>query len=238
MKVIEGRPVVDEVYVNGHGPFRFLVDTGSNVNLIETGLARKIGMKAMFQVELASSAGKILTEGSDGNELLFDATMDHDQKFLFTNLEEVHALDPDIRGVVGQWFLSRFDYTIDLRAKRFEFGKQDREGARVRFMMLNGRLVVPTSLGDLVLDSGTARVMLFGGGAVDRNENRGMVKTFAGSQTIGITPRKLTIEGRDVWHGDAVRLPSHTEPGVGGLLPISLFKAVYVANSEGYLVLE
>jgi hypothetical protein len=50
----EGRPIVDGVFVNGHGPYRFLLDTGSNVNLIETDLARKIGMKATLHVELAS----------------------------------------------------------------------------------------------------------------------------------------------------------------------------------------
>src|SRR5579862_8304020 len=50
LQVREGRPIVDGVYVNGHGPYRFLLDTGANVNLIETGLARKIGMNATFQV--------------------------------------------------------------------------------------------------------------------------------------------------------------------------------------------
>jgi hypothetical protein len=39
MRVEDGRPVVNGVFVNGRGPYRFLVDTGSNVNLIETDLA-------------------------------------------------------------------------------------------------------------------------------------------------------------------------------------------------------
>jgi hypothetical protein len=39
MQVRDGHPIVDGVYVNGHGPYRFLVDTGTNVNLIETDLA-------------------------------------------------------------------------------------------------------------------------------------------------------------------------------------------------------
>jgi hypothetical protein len=64
MQVRDGRPVVDGVFVNGHGPYRFLVHTGSNVNLIETGIAWKIGMNATFQVDLASSAGKTQTPGA------------------------------------------------------------------------------------------------------------------------------------------------------------------------------
>ena len=41
MRVRDGRPIVDGVYVNGHGPYRFLVDTGTMRNLIDADLARK-----------------------------------------------------------------------------------------------------------------------------------------------------------------------------------------------------
>ncbi len=237
MQVVEGRPMVDGVYVNGHGPYRFLMDTGTNVNLIETNLARKIGINATFEISLASSAGTTQTSGSDGNEVALDSVKASEQKFLFTDLQAVRKIDPDVQGVLGEWFLSRFDYLLDLRGKRLEFGKQDRNGTRVSFKMVNGRTVVPTSLGDLVLDSGTARIILFGGDPGGAGY-RGIVQTFTGSQTIGSASRKLVIEGRDVWHGDAVTMPSHTEPGVAGLLPPGLFKAIYVCNSEGYVVFE
>ena len=69
LQIREGRPVVDGIYVNGHGPFLFLIDTGTNVNLIETRLAKSIGMNAAFHVDFASSAGKVLLPGSDGNEV-------------------------------------------------------------------------------------------------------------------------------------------------------------------------
>lgn len=236
VQIEEGRPVVDGVYVNGHGPYRFLVDTGSNVNLIETELARKIGMKPAFVVELASSAGKVQTPGSDGNQVTLDSTEAGEQKFLFTGLEAVHKLDPDVRGVLGQWFLSRFDYLLDLRAKRLEFGKQERNGTRSPFTFNNARPVVSTSLGDLVLDSGAARLILFGAES-DRGTN-GVIKTYTGSQAIGTASRKLVIAGWNAWHGDAVTMASRTEPGIAGLLPLSFFKAIYVCNSEGYVVFE
>lgn len=238
LQVVEGRPVVDGVYVNGHGPYRFLVDTGTNVNLIEIDLARKIGMNATFEVELASASGKTPMSGSDGNEVALESAKADEQKFLFTALEAVHKLDPDARGLLGQWFLSRFDYTLDLRGKRIEFGKQERNGTRVRFTMLNGRVLVPSSLGDLVLDSGASWLILFGVESDGGGGSRGLVRTFTGSQAIGTASRKLVIGGRNVWHGDAVTMTSRTEPGVAGLLPLSLFKATYVCNSEGYVVFE
>jgi hypothetical protein len=33
-------------------------------------------------------------------------------------------------------------------------------------------------------------------------------------------------------------MPDHTEPGVGGLLPLGLFQTVYVCNSEGYAIFQ
>jgi len=236
LNVTEGRPIVDCVFVNGHGPYRFLLDTGSNVNLIEPDLARIIDMKAAFKLDLASSSGKTELPGSDGNQIALASVEAADQKFLFMGLEAVHKLDPGIRGVLGQWFLSRFDYLIDLRAKRLEFGKQERNGARAPFKWINARTVVSTSLGHLVLDSGAVRLVLFG--VASDSGGRGIVNTLTGSQTIGAASRTLIIEGRNVWHGDAVTMSSRTEPGVAGLLPLSLFKMIYVSNSEGYIVFE
>ena len=239
MQVRDGRPVVDGVFVNGHGPYRFLVDTGSNVNLIETGIARKIGMNATFQVDLASSAGKTQTSGSDGNEVALDSVKANGQKFLFSGLEAIHDSSPDIQGVLGQWFLAQYDYTLDLRGKRVEFGKQDRSGTRTRFDMINARPVISTSLGTLALDSGANRLVLFGAQPDSGSGFRGELKTVAGSQKIGIVSSKsLVIEGRKFWGGDAVAMPSRTEPGVNGLLPLGLFKVIYVCNSEGYVVFE
>jgi hypothetical protein len=236
MQVREGRPIVDGVYVNGHGPYRFLVDTGANVNLIENGLARTIGMHATFQVDLASAAGKTLMLGSDGNEVNFDSVKANGQKFLFSGLEAIHRCLPDVQGVLGQWFLAGFDYVLDLRGKRLDFGKQSHSGMRAPFRMLNGRTVVATSLGDLVLDSGSARLILFG---VDAdNVDKGYLRTVAGSQMVGMRSSTLAIENRTMWRGDAVAIRNQAEPGVAGLMPVSVFKAIYVCNSEGYVVFE
>src|ERR1700722_12619996 len=65
--VREGRPFVDGVYVNSQGPYRFLVDTGASMNLIETRLARKIAMRTTFSDMVESAAGKTFMPGSDGN---------------------------------------------------------------------------------------------------------------------------------------------------------------------------
>jgi hypothetical protein len=237
LQVRDGRPIVDGVYVNGHGPYRFLVDTGSNVNLIEAGLARKAAISATFRIDLASAAGKTPMEGSDGNEIALDSVKATGQRFLFSGLDAIHNSSPDVQGVLGEWFLSQFDYALDLRGKRLEFGRRGQDGARIPFRMINARPVISTNLGDLALDSGEGRLMLFG---VQPDEVSGyLLHTVAGSQFAGkVFGRSLIVDGRRIWNGDAIALPNRPEPGVDGLLPLGLFKSVYVCNSEGYVVLE
>jgi hypothetical protein len=238
MDVREGRPVVDGVFVNGHGPYRFLVDTGSNINLIEAGLARKIGMNATFQVDLASSSGKTVAVGSDRNEIAVDSAKAGEQRILFSKLEAIHNRMPDVQGVLGQWFLVRFDYVLDLHGKRIEFGMPQQGGTRAPFKWVNARPVVSTSLGDLALDSGSARLVLFGVQPGNDPGSKAELRTLAGSQQIGKVFRTLLIESRKLWEGGAVAIPNRPEPGVDGLMPLAFFKSIYFCNSQGYVVFD
>jgi predicted aspartyl protease len=239
MQVRDGHPLVDGVYVDGHGPYRFLLDTGTNVNLIEPRLAESIGLVATFRTELATSTGATNLPGRDGVEIQIGSVKADGQKFLFSRLDAIHNRWPDVHGVLGQWFLSRFDYTLDLLGKRIEFGKEDRRGTRAPFRMMNGRMALSTSLGELVLDSGADRVVLFG---VQPDVGRAFMnelRTVTGSRQVGmIFSKPLIIEGRRIWRGAAVAMPDRAEPGVDGLLPLRLFKAIHVCNSESHVIFE
>jgi hypothetical protein len=142
--------------------------------------------------------------------------------------------DPNIRGVLGQWFLAQFDYTIDLRDKSLAFGKVISTGSHVPFTLLNGRMVLSTNLGDLALDAGAGRLVLFG----ESGAKSGELRAFTGSKTVGLASRTLSIGGQNVWHGEAVTMPRGTEPGINGLLPLSVFHKVYICNTQRYLVYE
>jgi hypothetical protein len=125
----------------------------------------------------------------------------------------------------------KLDYTLNLRARQLTFGKLDQPGTRIPYRLINGRMAVSTNLGALVLDSGADRLVLFGMkadlGVADELEMR----TFTGSQKIGMASSKLlTIAGRRIWQGSAVAIPNQPEPEVDGLLPLSLFRAIYVCK--------
>ncbi|HYL78935.1 MAG TPA: retropepsin-like aspartic protease [Bryobacteraceae bacterium] len=236
LQVLQGRPVVKGVFVNGHGPYRFLLDTGAQSNQIEAGLARSIGLLPTFQVEMVTAAGVARVSGGKGLDVSLDSVTANQQEFLYTDMQAVRQLSTDIQGVLGQAFLSRFDYLLDLRAKRLEFGPSDRQGTRVELRMLDGRPSVFSNLGWLVLDSGADRIILFDAASAKSAYTMRTATGFLSTGTIQTKP--LVIEGRSIPHREAVAAPRQSGASEDGLLPASLFHAVYVNNSHGYVILD
>ena len=233
----DGRPVVDGVTVNGHGPYRFLLDTGATLNTIDPKLAQSIGMTATFRTQLTSSTGVIPAAGSEGADVRLGPVTAGGQVFLFTGMDAVHQLSSDIQGVLGQVFLSQFDYLLDLRNGRIEFGKRalDGQGARAGFQIVQGRAVVDTSLGPLVLDSGAHVMVRFG---VESGQATAKMLTMSGTTDVGTVFSRLVFGDRTLWRGDAIAVPQTAEAGAAGLLPVGIFKSVYVCNSDRYIVLD
>ena len=79
--------------------------------------------------------------------------------------------------------------------------------------------------------------MILFGIKADRGETS-YLRTIAGGQIVGMAYSRLLIEGSRMWSGQAVALPNRTEPGVAGLMPVNLFRSVYICNSERYAIFE
>ncbi len=149
-----GRPPVNGVFVNGRGLYRFLLGTGSNVNFIEKRVADAIGLAPKFRVAVGSATGTAWLSASEGNEIALGPAKIGVQELLISAMKEIRDALREAQGILGQGFLARFDYLFDVRAQRLEFGKREVKGRRSPWRMLNGRMAVLTSLGELVLDSG------------------------------------------------------------------------------------
>jgi Aspartyl protease len=239
VQIREGRPFVDGVYVNGHGPYKFLLDTGTTLNHLDLPLSESIGLRATFRTTLASSAGVTPATGSHGIEVVVGPVSAVNQTFLFSGVDAIEKTWPDIQGILGQDFLSHFDYLLDLRSKQLEFGNRpfDGKGTQIPYKLANGRPAISTSLGWLVLDSGVQRLTRFG---VQASEETLQMRTVSGTIQLGTVPSTLTIAGHCFWRGDAMAVPQRyeAEAGADGLLPAGIFKSIYVSNSEGYVVLQ
>jgi hypothetical protein len=237
LRVLDGRPVTDCVFVDGHGPFRFLIDTGAQANQLDPKAAREAGIEPNFQSNMVSPAGVVTVSGATGLAVTLGEVKTGDQKFLFGGVEAIQRFAPEIQGVLGQQFLSHFDYLLDLDQKRLTFGKTDAGSVRIEFHMTHGLPAVPTSLGSLLLDSGAGQVVLFGVGAESRGQG---VVTVSGNTMVGkFSGKPLAVGGRNVSYGEALTIPRKNEDvDAVGILPARLFKTVYVCNTEGYVVLN
>jgi Aspartyl protease len=236
LKVSAGKPVVDGVFLNGHGPYRFLLDTGSQSNQLDSGLARKLGLVATLQLDLETQSGESTVAGGRVSKVTLGPAEASDQEFLFTRFDALSTLPADVRGILGQEFLSHFDYTLDFQHHRLTFGEPSATGVQTGFRLIYGRMAVSTNLGNLVLDSGAEILFLF------RKSNRA-----ASAQVIGATGARLDVSfetAPEVCIGDRHYRPAQAEyhpvPAAeeAGLLPANLFHAIFVCNSKQYVVFD
>lgn len=238
LEVAQGLPVLDGVYVNGRGPYRFLLDTGNQSNEMDPDLARELGVAAAFQLELETPAGVTTVPGARADSVAAGpegAVKAAGQEFLITRNEALRRLGAGIRGTLGQQFLAHFDYTLDLARHRMEIAGEPPEGQRVPFRRVAGCVVIATSEGALMLDSGSNVLFLFR--ASPRLENA-MVTTSNADMgvAVGRAPA-LRIGGRRYEMQDATFRAVPGAP-VDGLLPVSAFRSVYVSNSGRYVVFD
>jgi len=237
LEMCSGRPLVEYVYLNGHGPYRFLLDTGAQTNAVESRVALDIGLKPTFRVEVATVAGVSLVPGGQVNELRLGDIQVSGLEFLAHSLDAIHALDPTIRGVLGQTLLSRFDYLIDVQRRFLRFGEvPPRSGLRIDLEVdEGGRILLPTNLGRLALDSGTGTLILF-----DNPRGGGFeVRTLSGVTAASSTaPQRVEIAGYRLRSQPIITVARPVGIYEAGLLPIIAFNAIYVSNSGKYVMVD
>jgi hypothetical protein len=112
-RLVAGALLVIPVKINQSGPFDFMVDTGSQLNVIDPALAAQLDLKSQGTVGLVATAA--YSQASVG---VLDSLQAGSQTVLkplvvIQDLGPIQAADPRIRGVLGENFLSHFDVLID-----------------------------------------------------------------------------------------------------------------------------
>jgi hypothetical protein len=234
LHVVMGRPIVDQVFINGQGPYRFLLDTGAQTNQLQAALAQKLGLQPLFRAALDTAAGTTdVKRGGRADRVSLGAAEAINQTFLFTELDAVRVLSPGIQGVLGQEFLSHFDYLLDFGNRRLTFGEAPPEGLKMETRIIDGRPAIKTSEGDLVLDSGTDAAILRRGGTGEI----GTIRTASGFAAVR-TFRNLVIRIGDRGYRPAMTLFAPESPlEEDGQLPACVFRELYISSSGHYVVL-
>ena len=130
-RLVAGALLVIPVVVNHSASYDFMVDTGSQLNVIDPALAAQLNLKPQATVGLVETAAR--SQASLGVVSSLQAGSQEVEKPLVAiqDLGPIQAADPRIRGVLGENFLAHFDVLIDNSRGRIE-GQSAVEAVGVR----------------------------------------------------------------------------------------------------------
>jgi hypothetical protein len=105
--------IVIPVKINQAGPFDFMVDTGSQVTVIDPSLASQLDLKPQGSVGLVSVASFAQASVTLLDTLEAGSKVVEKSPAIVHDLQPIQAADPRIRGVLGESFLAHFDLLVD-----------------------------------------------------------------------------------------------------------------------------
>ena len=167
-----GRIIVP-VFVNGSGPYSFLLDTGSPFCKIDKSLSTALGLRPVSGVLLRTFTGECEVPIVRLGSLAIGRHGASDVLALHCDLERLFSLDARVQGIIGQNFLTLRNYLISYRDRTIRFeeaGDLEHElrGIRVRSRCDQGKFYAPvrTKSEDepevpFLLDSGSPYVLVF-----------------------------------------------------------------------------
>ena len=244
--------IIVEVLLNGHGPFKMLLDTGATHSAITADVADLIGATTVAQSNVISPAGAVLRPIVAVDSLQI-GPVEVDAVLPSVAPESAFDRKGAIKGLIGQDVLAGLRYTIDFKRRTIEWHSPSTLSARGEVLALSfeyGRYLVALPQGSgtlrLVPDSGAGGMVLF------EARCRQRVDTVDTGETVEL----LTAEGRRparVVRLAALRIGHQTmknvravtiggddlHPASGdGLLPLHLFERVTFDGPAKTLILD
>jgi predicted aspartyl protease len=245
--------VIVPVMLGTHGPYRFLLDTGSTHTAIRSPLRKTLGAAAVAQTVLKTSVGSVSCLVVQLPALAVGAALV--EGLAVTVLPDAAAtvLGQGVDGIVGQDFLSKFNYTVDYRRSLLIWNdtQDGDDGFRLKLIRSGERYLVELPQGDvnqapvrLVPDSGADVIVLFG------HTNAMKLATTIHSRHVGLS--SLAGGGTGLPATVALRVGTtmlRQEPAVvvqeeasgedgDGLLPLHAFRSVSFNNRDGYMLIR
>ncbi len=252
-RLVNGNLIVVALVAGDNGPFNFILDTGADTTIVDSSLAARLSLVPLKPVRQTTLSGVQTLSRSLLVSLSAGSSQVNNLPVIVQDLGALRRIDSHIQGIVGQDFLSHFNYLLDYRRRtiRIEAANEIRnalEGDRVSIESRGNRMIVP-SLGvslrraplRLLLDSGASSLVLIrkGSKALEVPFFQNVQKiTSSGNVSLGVGRVRKLMVGSEQFDNVAVSL-SAAEPveTIGdGLLPTALFDALYVNNREGFVV--
>jgi hypothetical protein len=254
VKVRSSGAILVPVAIDGRGPFTFLLDTGSSHTAVGSELANRLALPVVAKVRVLTPAGPEMGLVVRLQRMDVGTASASGLTPSVVSIARLREREPGVEGVIGQDFLSLFDYTVDYRRKRLRWTAEPaEEPARVPLVQAGDRRLVQVAGQGrpgpvlLVPDSGSEGFVIFereGRTAVRVDETTSQLVGVSGlaseRSARGGVLRELRLGGVTLRNQPAVVLGRDGSSAIegDGLLPLHHFSIVSFNNREGYLVVR
>jgi predicted aspartyl protease len=243
--------VIVPVTIDGRGPFRFLLDTGSSHSAVSAALAADLALRPVARTLVTTPVGEtwraVVRVRSLALGSLFVAEI---QPSVFDGQPLAGGLP--VGGVLGQDVLAGLTYTLDYPRRMLSWGGQpSRDETRVRLPLEwdAGCPIVKSAPARggralrLIPDSGASHVVLFdqGDGALPPHQDAG-TSVGVGALDAERAGRAVLIPalriGEIVLRNQRGAVIDADGRRVDGVLPLHAFSRVTIDGPGGYLIIE
>ena len=109
-----GAHIVASVLVNGHGPYRFFLDTGAGATCIDEKLSRELGLESAGAIKAEGVAGSMTVSYVRVDSLALGSLTLLSQKLVALPLSDLPFINTlGVHGILGYDFFSRFVVRLD-----------------------------------------------------------------------------------------------------------------------------
>jgi hypothetical protein len=258
-RLVGGFAVIIPVMVNGHGPYDFMLDTGTTIMVVDLELGQELALEPQAQGTVTTLTQQLSASIAVVRRVDFGPVREQNVEVMVRKLSGLGKIAPTVRGVLGQNALNHADFLLDYQHKQLQF---DTDGELMRSLAGHhiplrrnaaadnpryGNLVVHGSVADgtvhpmdFLLDSGAASPVIFD--SFERETigyPEAVVTDTAGRQSpAGVRDLQFMLDGKSREMPTQVVVFKGVDRNIGGLLPTRMFSRIYISNNGGFAIFE
>ena len=267
-RLVNRHQIVLAVSINHTGPYNFLLDSGTQITMIDPSLAAELHLDTQGAVMVAGAGSRQSASFAQLDLVEAGSHAVANQKVLVYDLQNLRSADLHIQGILGEDFLEHFDVLIDNAHSLLCLDNSAAMRTAVKgphiplvasaepedVVALPSLLIIPVRLSDgvrpvrLLLDSGTNAPILYNTpeymalppsqDAVLRGDG------VDGAQRIfsALPPQDVKIGSLELSRVPFFSLAGTQKDalvkGFDGVLPTGLFRRVFIDHADHFAVLE
>jgi predicted aspartyl protease len=267
LRQLQGGLVIVHVTINSSGPFDFLIDTGAQITTVDSQLAAQLGLQPVGSAGVSGVATQQRRFAVQLTRVQIAARSVDNVLAVIEPMTQLHQADPGLRGILGEDFLTHFDFLIDnqhrslclddpgvmataLQGSHLPLAQPygpDRDQPFTRPLVIETQLAGRRTPILLRLDSGSNAAVLYARPAertIAFNNAQILKRVVAGiEQSFAVLPPQPVAAGGHILGQIAFVEPmnsvgAQTQPREDGILPTAVFQRIFISYCNHFAILE